>query len=556
MPMSELLQIAQNRLAEMAGQTLARLHVDAGGSVTDRRTIERIASALWSAGQSGQVCIPLTELPVENARDVLVQSPLVSQPSVGEVVRDDSPMVIQFDRLYPLRQWRAEYTIATGLLNLAKHSVPDGYANDIAASKAGEQDADQHAALVCALTRQLLVLSGGPGTGKTTTLGTIVRALAEQSGSLKIALTAPTGKATARLNAAIGTEHAVASTSTLHRLLGYQTGGRYTYGSDNPLPYDVIVVDECSMVDAMLGARLFLALPAHAKLILAGDKDQLSSVEPGAFFGSVCAVQALQLAQCTVILRKNYRQQDAPEIANWAGAVRDGELTGVMPETGQQVRRYATSDDDLLDGLIERAVRAYAPLVKRAATLTDEADQLALLGEFEQLRVLTAMRVGPFGVEAMNRRLSQAIQTQLLLPDSRWFAGRLIIVSQNAPTLNLFNGDVGLTTTDAQGQLSVLFNVNGEGRKLLPLQMPAHEDAFALTVHQAQGSDFAQVLLLPAPANHPLATRAGLYTGITRAREQIHVYAADGDLTWAAQNRAIHYGALTEHIESIAGDWN
>jgi len=245
------------------------------------------------------------------------------------------------------------------------------------------------------------------------------------------------------------------------------------------------------MVDAMLGARLLSALPSHAKLILAGDKDQLSSVEPGAFFGSVCAVQASQLAQCIVILP----------------AVRDGHLVDQIPGTGKQVQRYRTDDNDGLDALVARAVSAYTPLVKRAATIADQAEQLSLLNEFEQLRVLTAMRVGPFGVEAVNRRLCSAILSALSMPDSRWFAGRLVIVSHNAPALSLFNGDIGLTTTDAQGQLSVLFNVNGEGRRLLPLQMPAHEDAFALTVHQAQGSDFSQVLLLPAPAEHPLATR-------------------------------------------------
>ncbi len=463
--MSELRKTAQKQLSEMAGKTIADLHLRAGGDPADRALIQRIASQVWDAAASGQVCVPLYDLPADNAQQALARSPLVATPNVASIPKDTCPFVVQFDRLYSLRHWRAEHTIATGLLALSRKSVDSTDATNLAdatdlagGTYTASHDEQQLAALICALNQQLLVLSGGPGTGKTTTLGTIVRALTSRNRKLRVALSAPTGKATARLNEAIGDERGVATASTLHRLLGYQTAGEFKFGPDNPLPYDVIVVDECSMVDAMLGERLFSALPSHAKLILSGDKDQLSSVEPGAFFGSVCAAGKSALSENVVILRKNYRQQDAPQIAAWAEAVRDGQLVDSVPASGEQVLRITTSGTDGIDSLIERAVNAYLPLVNRAATVTEEAEQLSLLKQFEQLRVLTAMRVGPFGVEAVNQRIINALQSKLELSDAAWFAGRLVIVSNNAPVLNLFNGDIGLTTTDASGQLSVIFN--------------------------------------------------------------------------------------------------
>lgn len=600
---------AAAQMAALVGRTISDLHRRSGGVADNAQAIGHVALRLWTAGQNGAVCLPLAELAAD---DPGLPAALSASPVVQSLNRDDAaashlPIVVQAGLVYTLKHWRAEQTIAVGLLAQASRlpltetrieTAKIGAAGDVA------QDPLQSRAVQIGLERSLLVLSGGPGTGKTTTLGRLVRATWEQAPDCRIALAAPTGKAAARLAESITALEStgIVVSGTLHRLLGMRADGGFTYGRNNPLPYDLVIVDECSMVDATMGARLISALAPTARLVLAGDHNQLSSVEPGAFFGAVCAVDFPPVSDCIVVLQTNYRQSEAQQIVAWADAVKNDTLPAALPATGQQVFLFErdavatssvkssenTSANTVVDAVVEQAVAGYAPLVRQADGVA-QAEAAKLLDAFQSLRVLAVLRSGPFGVDSLNERIARRLRALSLStnPSSgnsdEWFAGRLVIVTRNMSSLGLFNGDIGLairagsdsansddgkskidaevdtknqadTDSDDWRQLTVIFNTGGSVLSLLPLQMPPHADAFVLSVHQSQGSDFEEVILLPAPAAHPLATRSSLYTAITRARSRLTIHASAADLRAASATGDRADGGLTGRICTLSSE--
>lgn len=560
-------------LADFAGRTMADLHRGAGGDPGTSLVVARAAQALWTRIDAGALSLDLNELAAQLAmsadalRDVLGSSPVIGAAGGPDDINNNAntgpvrPLVLQQNRLFTARHWQAEVQIASTLIQLAAQQsatrISDGMIGRYL--RTNNPDALQASALRIGVSGQLLVLSGGPGTGKTTTLGALVRALQALEPGSRIAVAAPTGKAATRLAEAIGepadannreeraNEAGALQPSTLHRLLGYQPDGNFQHGPGRPLPYDVVIVDECSMVDAMLAARLLTALAPGARLILSGDQDQLSSVEPGAFFGAVCRATHTGLRASTVVLQTNYRQHDAPEIVDWANAVRQDKLAGELPSTGQQVFLQDCQPGQAPAEVIASARNLFKPLVVQAASagIDGAADLLEAFGQF---RVLASLRAGPAGVDALNQAIAQGLRAQTST-NQEWFAGRLIIITRNQPGAGLFNGDIGLVIHLPHGQPGVVFTSGGHTRVLSVLQLPAYADAFALTIHQSQGSAFDEVLLLPAPAEHPLATRAALYTGITRARRRLRVFASVDDLRWAAGQSVNPEQTLLERLQ-------
>lgn len=501
---------------------------------------------------------------------VLASSSTVA--SAGEAAGLATPLVLDSERLYLRRYWQAESGVAAHLHQRLGQplAVAGELAEQLAALFAGNQregdDPDwQRVACALALRQRLTIISGGPGTGKTTTVTRLLALLQQQSltrdgEALRIRLAAPTGKAAARLSesiaGAVGRLAVPAAVrdaipqeaQTLHRLLGARPDTRhFRHHAEAPLSLDLLVVDEASMVDLEMMAALLEAMPADARLILLGDKDQLASVEAGSVLGDLCAgagvddgtgyseplrdylqavageplpaaTQTNPLADHVAMLRKSFRFRADSGIGALARAANAGDGRGFVQVLKDGFQDLATLDIDAT--AFERAVVAgYQELFEALRAGASPSAILALQSRFQ---VLCALRRGPWGVEGLNERIARALWQQgWISRTDGWFAGRPVMVTHNDPQLGLYNGDLGLTLPDEGGRLRVCFPQGDGVRQVLPSRLDAAATAFAMTVHKSQGSEFEHVLFaLPARAN-PIVTRELIYTGITRARSRL-----------------------------------
>ncbi|PLX45998.1 MAG: exodeoxyribonuclease V subunit alpha [Deltaproteobacteria bacterium] len=476
-------------------------------------------------------------------------------------------------RLYLHRYYCYERAVADMLIDRAKRALPtEGKVSRLLSRyfPPVEEEPDfQRVAALSAATRSLAVISGGPGTGKTTTVVKIIALLQELSGDkpLAVALCAPTGKAAARLKEAVESARGALPVSdevisrvpsevhTIHRLLGAGSRG-FRYKEGNPLPYDLIVVDESSMVDLPLMAALSAALSEETRLILLGDRDQLSSVEAGAVLGEISGgglaekfsgafselageagmdIQGEKifspLADSVVILKKSYRFNAGGGIGLLADAVRRG-------DAGKALQTLKSGDPELSFGASE-GLEFQWELARIAVAQGGEYLRLAaegappevVLESFGRLGILSSVRRGPLGVEGLNAAVEEALGAHgLINHEEEWYHGRPVMVTANDYDLSLFNGDIGVTLKDpSTGRLRVWFPATGgAARAFSPFTLPAHETVFAMTVHKSQGSEFETVLLaLPAASEGRGITRELLYTALTRARNRLIVRASE-----------------------------
>lgn len=447
----------------------------------------------------------------------------------------------------------------------------------------------QKVAAAIALTKRFAVISGGPGTGKTTTVTKLLAALieqAEQSGHTPtIKLVAPTGKAAARLTESIGKavdqlpvspelKAAIPTeSSTLHRLLGaLPNSAEFRHNQANPLHLDILVVDEASMVDLPMMYKVVDALPKHARLILLGDKDQLASVEAGAVLGDICSfyhsgyssAQGELIAQLSgyttlattnqnnkgsrvgdslCMLQKSYRFDARSGIGQLAKAVNSGsayQLDAVWQRGFDDIEQFPL-DMQHYNQLIQTMVAEYSHYLKRIAqrlvhpdsgeieSITQQAK--AGLDAFARCRLLCAMREGDFGVSGLNHRVERALvaRKRIQTQDELWYHGRPVMITRNDHALGLYNGDIGICMLDdslAEPRLKVFFELpDGSVKSVLPSRVPDHQTAYAMTVHKSQGSEFEfTVMILPKDFS-PILTRELIYTGITRAKKRLALYA-------------------------------
>jgi len=542
-----------------------------------------LAAALASnAVGSGNVCLNLSDIadrtirvdnaplrmpPLNELLDSLRRTTCISAPGTF------APLVLdQRGRLYLYRYWKYEQTLTEQILAMAQ-APPLPVNNELLAEGLDrlfpmytpEETDWQRTAALTAVTKRFCIISGGPGTGKTFTIVKILALLLEQAidRPLRIALAAPTGKAAARLQESIALAKESLScndqirqripeqATTLHRLLGPVAGSpRFRFSADNPLPFDLVIIDEASMVSLPLMAKLTAALKPDARLLLLGDRDQLASVEAGAVLGDLCGDSDLRdrasseaaapLQDSIVILTRNYRFQGSSAIGAAASAINLGDGAAALTlltsaKTDDSVWQELSRTESFKKQLSGTIIRGYAPYL--ATTSAQEA-----LSIFNSFRVLCALRQGPLGVEAVNLLIEELLaEKQLIRPLGRWYAGRPVLVTANDYSLRLFNGDIGLTLPDplVGGALKVCFP-NGAGgiRTVSPLRLPAHETAFAMTIHKSQGSEFTKVLMLLPGHDSELLTRELLYTGLTRARESVEII-GDSSLFIAAAARRI-----------------
>lgn len=581
-------------LAQAVAQKLLR-PLDARFALTlvgDDTPAATLAAALLSrdAGE-GHVCLPLSRLRPElcfssrheslaralfdaagapvSWREALLGSPAISE---GE---GPTPIKLVGERLYLNRMWCNEQAVVDFFRN-ENRVIEYDEARLRAVLDALFTPADgvdwQKVAAAVALTRRIAVISGGPGTGKTTTVAKLLAALVqlEEQNQPRIRLAAPTGKAAARLTESLGAAlQRLALTDaqkallpedacTLHRLLGVQPGSqRLRYHADNPLHLDVLVVDEASMVDLPMMARLVAALPARARIIFLGDRDQLASVEAGAVLGDICqyvslgysrgrAAELSRLTGCEIeageergapglrdglcLLRKSYRFGSDSGIGQLATAVNQSDARQALAICRASFADIASqtmgSQSDYV-AMIESAQAGYTDYLERVRQPGVEPEKA--LSAFSDYQLLCALREGPFGVSGLNERLEQALWRRRLLsrPDSRsrWYHGRPVMITRNDSALGLFNGDIGIALR-RDGELRVWFPMpDGTLKSVQPGRLPEHETAWAMTVHKSQGSEFDHAALVLPGEFVPLITRELVYTAITRARRQLSLYA-------------------------------
>jgi exodeoxyribonuclease V alpha subunit len=534
---------------------------------------------------------PLTEWCTALRNTTVVGAPGTFHP----LILDDA------NRLYLHRYWVYENALAQGLLDRSQVFKTLGLANltaklDLYFPAEAEAGINwQRTAALLAATRSFCVISGGPGTGKTTTVVKILALLLEMAGEhpLAIALAAPTGKAAARLKSAITKAKGELPCSaellasipedvrTLHRLLGsIHHSPSFRHNATTPLPYDVVVVDEASMVDLPMMAKLILALPAHARLILLGDKHQLASVEAGAVLGDICQTGAeisysIQMqdtlgellglpetafgnavqtgpGDSLVTLQKNYRFNATSGIGLLSTAVNAGcaqESASLLANTAftDVIWVECPPESHLREALSERILTGFAPYL--AATSAAEA-----LAKFNHFLVLCALRNGPFGVSTITLLAEQLLANRgLILPASRWYKGRPIMITANDYNLGLFNGDTGIIWPDdtQEQRLRAYFpDPNGHLRSLAPSRLPNHETVFASTVHKSQGSEFDNILLLLPPHDTRALSRELIYTGITRAKHSVEIWGRPEVFSLALQRRVQRTSGLRDAIWS------
>lgn len=490
------------------------------------------------------------------------RSPLVG---VGVDGDPDRPLRLTGRLLYLDRYWRQEQRIADVLDEAAARPAPSIDADRLRAAVARLFPAPapdrQRLAAVVAAHRWFSILAGGPGTGKTTTVARLLALLQDQAdGRLRIALAAPTGKATARLQQAtalaadgLGAEDreriGTLKAATLHRLLGFRPGARTRFKHDhvNRLPYDVVVVDEASMVSLTMMSRLVDALRPDSRLVLVGDPDQLASVEVGAVLGDLVerpaveaspadleelvaadladlAPQEQHTARTAGVVRLAQVHRFAEEIQELATAIRSGEPDAVRAVLDRGYDRLEHVDADPATAA-PAALRADVVTTgRRLVAASRSGDAGAALAALDAHRVLCAHREGPYGVAAWGRHVEEWVREVVdgYAVPGPWYVGRPLLVTSNDYQLRLFNGDTGVVI-DVDGRPQAAFYRDGELALLATSRLTDVQTVHALSVHRSQGSQFDKVTLILPAADSPILTRELLYTAVTRAKEQVRI---------------------------------
>ena len=532
---------------------------------------------------SGEVCIDLARLanstvfdsddaPGMSAPDLdLWQQALKNSPLVSDGTATAPLVVTPEGRLYLYRYFELERRLAeliTQRTQICDVSI-DSIQLEAALEALFADDAtsvDQRNAATLAVHNRFTVISGGPGTGKTATVVRILALLSrlELVAPKRMLLCAPTGKAAARLREALAdTLPAVTPGDTLptdavtaHRLLGWRPGKKPRYHAGRPLNCDLLVLDEASMVDLALMVSILEALPAHARLILLGDRDQLSSVEAGAVLGDICrAADSGPLADTLAPLTHNWRFGAHSPIAALASAVREARVTDALTllddPASAQVSLQAAQEDAALDALLAEQV---TPVYAEVARLVREgADAKAVFEKLGSLMVLCAHRTGPRGVTDLNRRVSVQLGAGgALSPGLPAYPGQPLMVTRNDTALGLFNGDIGVVMPDADspGRLQAVFiDTAGDEHAVSLGRLPEHETAYAMTVHKAQGSQARQVVLVLPTQLSPVLSRELIYTGITRAEQSLEIWAAHEVLAGAIGRSAQRVTGLADRLQ-------
>ncbi len=458
----------------------------------------------------------------------------------------------------------------------------------------------QMAAAVSAFLNNFTIVTGGPGTGKTTTVAKVLSLLFQADPNLKVALAAPTGKAAMRMGESLKTntlkvpEEVKAKfnkliPSTLHRMLGYKPNSIYfKHDENNPLLHDVVIVDEASMIDVAMFSKLLDAIRGNTRLILLGDKNQLSSVEAGSLFGDLCKIheqpnlfttEAIdivnsfikddfrQLPQTQINptpdpltnhiieLKKSRRFNEQSEIGKLSKAVIVNDKTSLEAFLKQQENKSVNIHSEWKEDLLEPHLMEYVLYIQ-------EEDIRKAIEKLNQIRVLCAVREGERGLYAINKKIEQFLKRKkiknddgsLFSPEGDFYQNRPVIVTQNINELMLFNGDTGIIRKDNSGNYKAWFiDHENKLRSVLPAYITNAETVFAMTIHKSQGSEYNKVVVvLPENKEIALLTRELLYTAITRAKEKAIIFADETTFLTTAENKVNRASGIADRITEIA----
>jgi len=539
----------------------------------------------------GCVCLNIkdyanTQFPLENT----VEYPQITCPPleawqqlladdnvIGDKNNTDKPLIFHNNNLYIKRYWLYEKKLIQDIQQRLQQTTVELDALTLS-TRLNRLFPDtqltldlQRLAAETALTTHFSIISGGPGTGKTSTVVKILVLLLAFFPELRIALTAPTGKAAARLQASIMSAldkidcgaklkaRIPTESFTIHRLLGARPKSNYFHSnSENLLPYDVVIMDEASMVDLPLISKLADAIPAHARWILLGDKDQLASVATGSVLGDLCRlhndsksdidIPPNELQQSIVLLKKSYRFDESSGIGQLAKHVNKGNghnaLQTFQDETYADIDWHVLSEHPQLDKhLLNTLTAGFTPYLSLR-------DPQQILHAFDRFRVLCAVRGSVYGVRALNRLIEQTLhKAGLINANYRWYYGRPVMITRNDYGLKLYNGDVGIILWSHEGnqELYAYFIAqDGSVRWFWPNTLPEHETAYAMTIHKSQGSEFDHVVMVLPEQPSAVTTRELVYTGITRAKSKLDLWANEFVFKEALQQQVKRASGLSE----------
>jgi len=559
--------------------------------------ISPIAYACSKKLSEGHICLDLDEYNSENSPQIKANDLLRKSNWITDKDDKINAFVLKNNKVYLQRYFAYENEILSAIQKLILAENTDKKVKLLDEHKAliqsvFENDSNrinwQLIAAIQAYLHHFSIITGGPGTGKTTTIAKFLSIVFSINPNAKVALAAPTGKAAARIKESIlqakteikGISESIKSkfdqvqSSTIHRLLGYKKGTHYfKHNAQNPLNYDIVIVDESSMIGVSLMAKLILAIPSNKQLILLGDKDQLASVEAGSVFGDICQSQDKInsfsqkyldiLNQFSVVkltdknlstrnnllsahiveLQKSYRFDRNKGIGQISYAVLDGTLNRNDIENfrkNEQVRifeDYRTKDFEAFYELYQQYI--------------SETDILYALKMFSNTRILSPIHQGIFSVDYFNREVENYLkQNGFLFPKYGFYHNQPIMVTQNDYHLKLFNGDIGLIREDNNGELQAYFEAeNGSLRSISPNFINQYKTVFAMTIHKSQGSEFNNVaVVLPQQEDISILTKELLYTALTRAKQELWIFAKASVLETTSKKPVQRASGITEQI--------
>lgn len=572
---------------------------------------------VWRSGafvvqrsQEGHSCLPLPEfadkrlvvqdeewLEASNGPMPLLaewRSLLVASPLVGGPLERNRPFVLDSeDRLYLSRNYDYEVRLAAEVGRRAREEGAS--AQELApllttlfGAQARQEIDWQRVAAATAALKRLCIVSGGPGTGKTHTVVKIMAILQmlEPDRPLSFGLAAPTGKAASRLQESIqaclqqlppevvGRLDPNLQARTIHRLLGTKRHSPYFRHDRNyPLPLDVLIIDEASMVDLAMMVKLLEAVPNEARIVMLGDKDQLSSVEAGRVLADLCQTSGNLFSadfygqlvtsgavpegtipskatgravdDCLVYLEKSYRFGAQSPIGRLARFVLAGDE--------QAAAHCLVEENDFVDSPLAAMDNLADQVCMGFGGYLDEKEPLSALERFKRFRLLCPHRQGVLGVAHLNQWVETVLgRANRIEKRGEWYAGKPVMITGNHYAMGLFNGDVGLTLYDEQGRLRIWFEEGrGQVRSISPQRLPAHETAYAMTVHKSQGSEFERVVLVLPNRLSTLITRELLYTAITRAKHSFELWGSLALFTEGVRQGTLRNTGLSEKISAL-----
>jgi exodeoxyribonuclease V alpha subunit len=567
-------------------------------------TLKPFAYLVSKKLSEGHICLLLDEVneeleeePFYDITAVLKdQSKLEDEPFVTGKDGEKQPFVLHNRRLYLQRYFNYETTILNRIkqftetekhefrnrveaLNSHKQLIASLFsAKTKTASSLPEENIDwQLAAAVSGVLNNFTIITGGPGTGKTTTVAKILAILFAIDPALKVALAAPTGKAAVRMaeslkSSALNVDGNInerfqsITPGTIHRLLKYIPESPYfKHDHSNPVNFDVVIVDESSMIDVALFAKLLDAIGLNTKLILLGDKNQLASVEAGSLFGDLCNTQSglnlltaswvelinsfikdasrkitshhitedigHPLSQHVIELKRSHRFTSDKGIGRFSKAIIKNDVETLQEYLQNNTDEQVIIDKEYSNAIFEKFIEGYEDYIK-------EPDIKKALQKLNKLRVLVAVREDEQGLYNLNNAIENYLRKRKLIEkNSEFYNNRPIIITRNYYALGLFNGDIGIIRPDENGISKVWFeDSNKELKPVLPGYVSEAETVFAMTIHKSQGSEYDKVLVvLPDKVNIPILTRELLYTAVTRAKLKVIVQGSEAVILHTAQ---------------------